>query len=86
LDEEEKGKAMFLEELRAFKQRFTELEEENEVLKRGGGRISFEPNPKPPGSNSLYDSRARQGIMKKKTSAIEDYEKTLHELRHAINF
>lgn len=70
LEGEERGKMMFLEELRGFKQRFLELEEENKSLKKS--KVSFDPVPKI-GSSFREGPSPRSGIMKKRVSYLGDY-------------
>lgn len=72
LEEEERGKTMFLEEIKVFKQRFMELEEENRALKRS--KVSFDYPSRPPNSPSA----ASRSIIKKKKSGFGDYENTLN--------
>lgn len=72
LEGEERGKMMFLEELRGFKQRYLELEEENKSLKKS--KVSFDPVPKIGGSLLREGPSPRSGIMKKRVSYLGDYE------------
>lgn len=80
LEEEERGKAIFLEELKNFKMRFIELEEENRELKKSKSRVNFN-------SNAVISSPQREystkGIIKKR-SGLGDYENTLNELKQAL--
>ena len=72
LAEEERGKAVFLEELRLFKQKYMEMEEENRQLKKG--KVNFDPVPRPLGSTPRRDGNsASRGIIKKKAGHFGDY-------------
>lgn len=60
----------FLEEIKVFKKRFTELEEENRALKRG--KVSFD-NPSRPPNSPQRESGVTRSIIKKKKSGFGDY-------------
>jgi FtsZ-binding cell division protein ZapB len=76
LEQEEQGKADFLEELKVFKQHYLELEEENRELKRARG--SYEPVR----SSTPEVVSARGGNRKR--SGVADYESTLKDLKQAL--
>ena len=77
LDNEERNKVIFLEELKAFKQRYVELEEENKILRKS--KVSFDPVARPIDVSQRRQSTSpRAGIMKKQRGGfLGDYESTL---------
>ena len=83
LADEERGKAAFLEELKVFKQKYIDLEEENRYLKKS--KVNFDPVPRPQGSTPRRDGNsASRSIIKKKVGQFGDYEQTLNQLKNVL--
>jgi hypothetical protein len=80
LEQEERSKAQFFEELRAFKQRLIQLEEENQQLKRGNNNTSQFPEY----SYSPIAERPSTRAPARKRTGLSDYEKTLNEMRQVM--
>jgi len=74
------GKDIFLEELKKFKQKYLQLEEECKNLKKG--------NPDAARSNGSNYQRGPSApapeAAKKKAVSFGDYEDTLSEMRNAL--
>lgn len=83
LESEERKKASFFEELKAFKQKYVELEEENRALRKS--KVSFDPVPRPASNSPVREKEAvsARGIIKKK-GYLGEYEQTLNELKKVL--
>lgn len=80
LEQEERNKAQFFEELRVFKQRYSQLEEENQQLKRGNNTSQFPEYS----SYSPIAERPSARAPGRKRTGLSDYEKTLNEMRQVM--
>lgn len=76
LEQEERGKAQYFEEVRVFKQQLIQLQEENRQLKMGNN-----PNtsqfPEYSSYSPIAERPSARGPARKRTG-LSDYEKTLN--------